>query len=215
MVDAAAGRSRRLGHRFETDLRIRSGLSASATLRGRLLPTGESEARLEWSGPASLVLPDATVRIVGNSIYARSEGDAAWRSLGSASGVALDVGRELLDHPFLLRPVAGREDEHRAVVELVADPAALRAYAGTERRGIATDLLVGARSLRITSLAAGGRLVADTFALTTRLPPALAKVAGGPLARVTGATSYCPLRPADRDPIRSPASTSASRPPSG
>lgn len=211
VVDAAAGRARRSGHRFTTLLTVRaSGLRANARIQGRRLPGGASVANLERSGAATLLLPDLQLRIVDDQLYLARSDDPAWRSIGSASGVALDVGRELLDHPFLLEPVAARASDGHVALDLVAPPASLRAYATAERRGPVTDLLRGTRRLTLTAHATGRRLTGDDFTLVTRIPESIdlpGLEPGSPIT-VIGETSYCPLRSGghttDRSPIPTP-----------
>ncbi len=211
----AAKRATQSGHRFVTRLALASGTTrVDAILTGLRTGANESRAQLAWSGPASLVLPDLDLRIVGDRITTR-DGDDAWVDRGSASGVALDVGRELLDHPFLVRAVSGatHDPDDRTPtterVDLVAPVTVLRRYATTERRGPVTDLLAAARSLRLTSTASGGELVQDRFTLVTRIPATLdvpGLRTGAPLA-VTGTTRYCPLRANDAARIAAPTLT--------
>lgn len=206
-LDAAALRLTRAGSRFRTDLSIAVAgrPTARATLLGRRTPDGASAAALTWHGAASVLLPDARLRIVDDHIYAQQDPAPGWQRLGSASGVALDVGRELLEHPFLLDPVDAVPFGHGDVaVQLRADGPALRAYAGTERHGLATDALVRAERLTITSFLRGGRLTSDHFELVTRLPASFGRAVGGRRATVVGSTVYCPLRPADRRAISAP-----------
>ena len=51
----------------------------------------------------SVWLPSATLRISGDQLAVRAGSSSEFTPRGSASGVHLDVGRELLMHPFLLR----------------------------------------------------------------------------------------------------------------
>lgn len=211
IVEAAAVRARRSGHRFTTLLAVRaSGLRANARIQGRRLRSGASVATVTWTGAARLLLPDLQLRIVEDQLYLQRGDRPGWRSLGSASGVALDVGRELLDHPFLLDPVAARASGRHVALELVAPHERMRTYATTERRGPVTDLLGGTRRLALTAHVSGRRLTGDDFTLVTRNPasidvPGLA--AGTPIT-VTGETYYCPLRArgstTDRAPIPAP-----------
>ncbi len=214
-IDTAAIAARRAGHRFTTLLDVRAaGLRASARIQGRRLPTGASVASLTWDGAAGILLPDLQLRVVDDHLYLLREDRETWRALGSASGVALDVGRELLDHPFLLDATAARGDARHVALDLVAPPARLREFATTERRGPVTDLLAGTRRLTLTAHATGRRLAGDDFTLVTRVPASLELpgIRTGTGIAITGASFYCPLRggasSTDRSPISAPSVTS-------
>ncbi len=173
LVDRAAAARTRSGGAFSTRLRITSPpLEATGTLRGSRDADGDSRARLTWHGAAALLLADQQLAIVDDQLRVRAEGAADWTALGSASGIALDVGRELLDHPFLLRTGAARADAAVRTLRLTVDPAALRDYATTERRGPATELLAHTRSLRLDATVDGDRFVRDHFLLSTTVPDA-------------------------------------------
>lgn len=183
------------GHVFRTSLHLRfaTGLVARATLNGRRTADGASTARLEWIGPASLVAPDADLRIEQDRLLVRLDAHhARWRDIGSASGIALDVGRELLTHPFLLQVTGVRGSSDSQTISLTAPAAGLRTYASTERRGWATDLLAGTRSLRYAAQLRSGRLAGDRFVLRTRLPQRSPLLPGSAVT-VQGATAYCRL----------------------
>lgn len=194
------------GHRFVTAARITSarGVAITARIEGRRTPDGRSEAVLAWDGPVGLALPAGTGRIVDDQLYARRAHHQEWLELGSASGISLDVGRELLAHPFLLEVVgaAWRGDELH--VAAVAPAARLRHYAGTERRGPPSELLRSASSLRITASVRSGRLVGDAFVLRTRVPPGLGpRFAAGPVV-VAASTGYCAPHGRRLPPIERP-----------
>jgi hypothetical protein len=138
---------------------------------------GSSSARLRWQGPESLLLPDMTLRIVDDQLALRTERDTAFRQLGSASGVSLDVGRELLAHPFLLEPRAARGTLDDLALTLDAPRDELRSYAVTERRGPITELLRDVEHLQITPRVIDGTLVADRFMLRTRVPKSFTEIA--------------------------------------
>jgi hypothetical protein len=199
LLGAATARSTRSGHRFVTDLRIDARtIRLTGTLVGRRAPDGTSRARLTWTGLAALVAPDLDVRIVDDVIQLRPAGsEDSFSNAGSASGIALDVGRELLDHPQLLvaRSATRSADGNDTLVTLAAPAPALRTYATRERRGLATDLLRSARSLEITSTVRRGRLVGDRFVLRARLPAGtpLERIAADTPITITGTTRYCPL----------------------
>lgn len=198
-LDRAARRATRAGHRMRIELDVAGALgSRTASLEGRRLPTGESAARLDWT------VLGFDLRIVDDRLYRRRP-LTDWRDLGSASGAALDVGRELLDHAFLLDAVAARRDGRRLAVTLEAPAAQLRAYATTERRGPVTDLLTGTRMLRITSIVDRGRLAGDRFVLVATPPPSLRPLLGRAPVTIRGRSTYCPLRLVDRSPITAPA----------
>ena len=184
-----AGASRRP---FVTDgdVVVDDGLRARARLVGTRAANGSSSGHLDWRGAAGLLLPDGDLRIAGNQLALRRDDQraAGFTPLGSASGIALDVGRELLTHPFLLDVVATGGSGSIRSFRLVARPDELRAYAGTERQGLATELLLGARSLTIDARVVDGTLVADTFRLVTTLPPRFEALAGGGTVTVVGRT---------------------------
>jgi len=206
LVARAAARSTRLGNRFELEARIevRTGLSATAFVHGYRTPDGDSEASLHWGGAAGLLLPDATARIVDNNVYLRMN-EGPWSNEGSASGIALDVGHELLLHPFLLE-VAGRANRSDTATIVHDVPAAgLRAYASTERQGIATDLLVGARSLTLVTRIADGTVTGDRFTLVTAVPDRFRRIARGSVVTVSASTGYCAPAAAARRSITAPA----------
>lgn len=196
-LDGSVRAATRADRRFITRLVLRAG--SGGRFAGRLVGTrragGASRATLRWSGAAGILLPDAELAIGADRIRIRTGSGSPWRDAGSASGAALDVGRELLDHPFLLRPVRAARRGNRLDVDLVAPPARLRAYATAERRGPVTELLRGARSLRITAHVRGDELVGDRFRLVTTVPsgiPTLTPLAGR-LVEVVGSTGSCPL----------------------
>jgi hypothetical protein len=199
LLDAAAARATRAGHRFVTDLQVDAGsVRLTGTLAGRRTPDGASRARLTWTGVAALVATDLEVRIVDDVILLRPAGSRTrFAGAGSASGIALDVGRELLDHPQLLvaRSATRTADDRTTVVTLATPAPALRDYATRERRGLATDLLRSARSLKFTSTVRAGRLAGDRFVLRARLPAGtpLERIAAGTPITITGTTRYCPL----------------------
>ncbi len=205
VVLAAARRATRSGHRFAVELDVAAGrLRADATVFGRRSPTNASSALIVWSGA---LLPNVGLRIVDDQLYLqRGNFDSPWRRAGSASGVSLDVGRELLDHPFLLRATTARGDAAAMTVSFSAPAARLRAYATSERRGPVTDLLRQARQLTLVAQVRGGRLVGDRFTLVTTAPETLrmGPVATGTLIRIDGVSSYCRLRSVDRAPIIAP-----------
>jgi len=167
-------------------------------VRGRRLPDGTSEARVTVGAGRALLL-----RIVDDTIYVRA--GTRWTNRGSASGIALDVGRELFDHPFLLEPTAAMRDGTDHLVELAAPPAPLRDYATNERHGPVTELLADATALTITGrVARTGTLVGDSFVLETTLPPGIVPGLAGRRARIEARTGYCPLRASDRTTVSVP-----------
>lgn len=184
-----AGAARR---RFVTDgeVVVTGGVRVRARLVGERAADGSSTGRLDWRGAAALVAPDADLRIVDNQLTMRRDDEhaAGFTPMGSASGIALDVGRELLTHPFLLDVVAVGGSGDIRTYRLVARPDDLRAYAGTERQGLATELLVGARSLTIDVRVVDGVLVSDVFRLRTVLPDRFAQRVGGSAVTVVGRT---------------------------
>lgn len=196
-VAVAVRSATRTDRRFVTRLAVRTGTQQpfTARLAGTRRADGTSRATLRWSGAAGILLPDAELAIAANRIRMRStEPTGAWHDVGSASGASLDVGRELLDHPFLLQVVRVGRDGDRVDVELEARPRELRAHATTERWGPVTELLRDARSLRVTAHLDEGELVGDRFRLVTTIPPGipvLAALAGRPV-RVEGTTGSCP-----------------------
>lgn len=199
-IDGAVDVATRTDRRFVTRLELLL-VGTQGRFRARLTGTrradGSSRATLRWSDPAALLLPDAELAVRANRILLRTgpDGTGRWRDAGSASGVALDVGRELLDHPFLLRVVGAARAGERLDVTLESPPPRLRAYATSERNGPVTELLRAARSLRITANLDDGELVGDRFRLVTTVPegiPALAPLAGRVVV-VTGTTGSCAL----------------------
>lgn len=204
---AAAANATRTGHRFSTRLDLAYGpLRARATLTGRRTPENSSVARIDWTGAAGLLLRDMQLRIIDDQLYTQpGPPSAPWQERGSASGVSLDVGRELLDHDFLLTTTAAWGDERAAAVAFTVPADRVREYATTERRGPVTDLLRSIRRLTLVAHVRDGRLVGDQFTLVT-------STAGRPM-RIVGATRYCPLRSTDRAPIPAPriAATSSTR----
>lgn len=208
-VDAAAARerltsavraARRTERRFVTNLSLRAGELGPFTARlvGTRRADGSSRATLRWSGAAAALLPDVDLAVHRDRIRIRDAGGAsAWRDLGSASGVALDVGRELFDHPFLLRTRSAAGAGRRLDLRMEAPAAGLRAYATTERRGPITELLRNARSLRITAQVDGATLVGDRFRLVTVVPDGIPAIAAlrGRVVEVAGATGLCSARP--------------------
>lgn len=217
LVLDAARRATRTGHRFAVELEVVSGrLGAEAIVFGRRTPTNASSALVVWSGAAGAVLPDVGMRIVDDQLYLQPGNfGSPWRRAGSASGVSLDVGRELLDHPFLLRVANARREQSSATVTFTAPAAHLREYATSERRGPVTDLLRQARQLTLVAHVRGGRLVGDRFSLVTTVPASLrlgAVPAGTPI-RIAGTSSYCRLRLVDRPAITAPRVTDRRRVP--
>ncbi|MCW2926639.1 MAG: hypothetical protein JWM86_607 [Thermoleophilia bacterium] len=202
-IDAAAAARTGAGSRFHLQLAVDIARlpTATATLSGRRLADNSSTATIDWEGVAGALLPTGELRIVDDVLLLRRTSAQPWRRLGSASGVSLDVGRELLDHPFLLRTVRARRSGSTTVLALDAPVERLRAYATSERAGPVTDLLARARSLRIVVRVTRGQLVGDRFTLVARIPPSM----GGRLANrpvtIRGATGYCALRPVDRSVI--------------
>jgi hypothetical protein len=195
IVDRAVARANTRDRRFTTRLQLSTstGLRGNAVLVGRRSADGSSTARLRWRGPAALLLPDTTLRIVDDQLTIRTDRDAAFRSLGSASGVSLDVGRELLAHPFLLdaRDAQGRRDD--LVLTLVAPRDQLRRYATSERRGPVTELLRDVDALQVTPRIVDDELVHDRFVLRTRIPSTITEILPlrGATVTITGATSTC------------------------
>lgn len=209
LVLAAARRATRTGHRFAVELDVAAGrLRADATVFGRRTPANASSALVVWSGTAGVLLPDLGLRIVDDQLYLqRGNFDSPWQRAGSASGVSLDVGRELLDHPFLLRATSARGDSAAATTVTFTAPAErLRAYATSERHGPVTDLLRTARQLTLVAHVRGGRLVGDRFTLVTTAPDSLrlGPIATGTPIRIAGTSSYCRLRTVDRAAIIAP-----------
>ncbi|MCW2921778.1 MAG: hypothetical protein JWL76_1652 [Thermoleophilia bacterium] len=209
VIVRAAKRATRSGHRFTIELRVAAGrLRGTATIFGRRTAQDTSAALVVWSGLAGAVLPDLGLRIVDDRLYLQpGTFTSPWRVGGSASGVSLDVGRELLDHPFLLEPTTARGDGDVATtVSFSAPPERLRAYATSERRGRVTDLLRAARRLTLTADVRGGTLVGDRFTLLTTVPESLhlGPAAPGTRIRIDGVTTYCALRSVDRTPITAP-----------
>ena len=193
-VDRAAVRRTREGGSFVTRLVLRRPpFTAIGTLRGRRLATGDSTGRLTWHGAARLLLPDATLAITGDQLRIRTDSDASFRPLGSASGVALDVGRELLDHPFLLDAVAARALDATLSVTLQPRIGELRTYATTERRGPVTELLRETQSALLRVTVDDGRLVRDHFAFTTLVPdsPPFPDALAGWRVSISGETVRC------------------------
>lgn len=204
----AARRATRSGHRFSIALDVRSGrLRGEATIYGRRTPSNANAALVHWTGAASALLPDVGMRIVDDQLYIQpGHFDSPWRRAGSASGVSLDVGRELLDHPQLLRVTSVRGRGPAMTVAFAASPERLRADATSERRGPVTDLLRQARRLTLVAHVRGGRLVGDRFTLVTTVPESLrlGPITAGTPIRITGMSSYCRLRSVDRPPIIAP-----------
>ncbi|MCW2960387.1 MAG: hypothetical protein JWM90_774 [Thermoleophilia bacterium] len=196
-LSAATRRATATAHQFHTRATITTqrGLTARAQVTGAVAPTGTSTARLRWEGAAALLLPDLALRIRDNRLAVGISG-AAPVDRGSASGIALDVGRELHTHPFLLdlgaaTTTPARTTPARTVIAATARPAELRAYAGTERQGLATELLVGARRLTITTVIDDGRMTADTFTLVTQVPARFQRQLGRGTVTVRATTAYC------------------------
>jgi hypothetical protein len=197
---AATGRATHLpNRRFVTRLTLTldTGLVARATLRGSRQGDGSSTALLRWRGPARLLLPDTHIRIRRNQLATRPTAAAgaaapAWTELGSASGIALDVGRELFTHDFLLDVTGTATRATTRTVRAMARPAELRAYATAERQGLATELLAGASSLRIDARIDRGLLTADVFRLRTQLPRPWRMRLGSAGVTVVGQTVACP-----------------------
>jgi hypothetical protein len=194
IVDAAAGAATTRPHRFRTQLVVDAdGLpQLDATLIGRRAADGSSAGVLRWRGPAALVLPEARVRVADDRIRIATA-DSAWRNLGSASGVALDVGRELLVHPFLLELRDARGVSRNLDARLVAPTASLRDYATAERQGPVTELLAQTRSLVLDARVVDDALVRDRFVLRTTVPSSfpLAGPVGGRTVTIRGTTRYC------------------------
>lgn len=169
--------------------------SARARITGTRTAANASAASLRWEGTARALLPDARLRIVRDTIGVRVAG-TDWRDLGSASGVSIDVGRELLEHPFLLEARSARRIDGALEVTLVAPTAALRDYATSERRGPVTDLLRGTRSLRlIARVDSSGALTGDRFTLATVLPASISERLAGRAVTLRGSTTSCALTP--------------------
>lgn len=204
----AARRATTTGHRFSIALDLRAGrLRGEATIYGRRMPDNTSAALVRWTGAAGALLPDLGMRIVADRLYLQTgQFDAPWRLAGSASGVSLDVGRELLDHPFLLTTTNARGTGGMRSVTFAAPADQLRAYATSERRGPVTDLLRQARQLTLVAHVRGGQLVGDRFTLVTTVPEALRRgpIRAGVPIRIVGASSYCRLRSVDRARISAP-----------
>jgi hypothetical protein len=193
-VDAAATRRTVSGGRFVTDLTVAvsRGPHLRGTLTGRRDANGTSSGTIRWRGASSLLVPDLDLRIVDDRLLVRRRsGDRTWATLGSASGVALDVGRELLMHPFLLRSTTASRAGDLTEVQLLAPPADLRTYATSERRGPVTDLLRRTTSLRLVVHLRGNRLVRDEFDLATTLPDDVVPGFGGRAVRIVGTTAHC------------------------
>jgi hypothetical protein len=145
----------------------------------------------------ALISPDTDLRIRNNTLYTREReaGDGAgagpWRNRGSASGVSLDVGRELLMHPFLLEPAATRKTRGTIRGSYAVEPRAFRRYVADERNGLVTDLLQDASSLTLDATTRNGQLWSDSFALTTRIPRSLEPRLAGRTLMLTGVTQTC------------------------
>ncbi|MCW2949809.1 MAG: hypothetical protein JWN41_822 [Thermoleophilia bacterium] len=194
---AAAEQASVTRDRFATAavLALDSGVTLRATLAGVHGSHGQSTGTLRWAGLARALLPSEQLRIADNEIAVRElRVGARWQPLGSASGIALDVGRELLMHPFLLDVTAVARGDRVLVVRSVARPADLRRYATNERHGLATELLAGARSLQIDALLVGGRLAGDRFQLVTVLPSQLATRLHATRVTLTGCTTRAAFR---------------------
>lgn len=195
VVDRAVSRAAAGERRFVTRLNLSTttGLRATALLRGTRRADGSSSGRLRWQGAASLLLPDLTLRIADDQLAIRGAHDAAFRPLGSASGVSLDVGRELLAHPFLLEASTARGTLDDLALTLDAPRDELRDYATHERRGPVTELLRNAELLRITPRVVAGRLVHDRFVLRTAIPTTVTQIEplAGTTVTLTGSTTTC------------------------
>jgi hypothetical protein len=194
LLDAATHRATRTPGAFITDLQVR--LDGELLGRGRLDGTrtpASSSGELRWSGGAALLLPDMALRIERDRLLVRTERDQDVRDFGSASGVALDVGRELLNHPQLLDEHRARGTRTRFAVDLTAPAQRLRDYATSERQGPVTELLRGVRSLRLTARVAGGRLAGDSFSLQTDVPLGIDELGAlaGRTVTVAGQTRHC------------------------
>jgi hypothetical protein len=194
LLDAAARRATAATGSFVTDLQVQldGELLGTARLDGTRSRTS-SHGDLRWSGGAALLLPDMSLRIERDRLLVKTERDDDERDIGSASGVALDVGRELLDHPQLLDVTAARGTRARFTVDLTAPAPRLRAYATGERQGPVTELLRGVRSLRLTAHVAAGRLAFDSFVLQTDVPPGIDELGAlaGRTVTVAGQTRHC------------------------
>lgn len=194
LVEAATKRATRTPHRFDIALTIEAD-ALPARIHGRLVGVrdagGASRGRLTWSGLAGAALPELDLRIVHDRLALRERPRGAWRELGSASGVSLDVGRELLDHPFLLTYARARGRSREATVVLVAPPEQLRRYATDERRGPVSELLAGATSLTLVAHIAAGELAGDAFTLVTDAPSGVPLVGSGRIT-IRGRSGMCP-----------------------
>ncbi|MCW2971978.1 MAG: hypothetical protein JWN72_251 [Thermoleophilia bacterium] len=190
---AATDRASRTRRPFTTDLAITlaSGVRVRGRLSGVRRADGSSAGTLRWQGAARFLLPDQQLRIAGNQLAVRAHAGDRWRALGSASGVALDVGRELFTHPFLLDVTGTGGTGELRTVRAVARVADLRAYATTERQGLATELLAGATALRIDAAISRGTLTADVFTLRTRLPTDYARRLRSATVTIVGRTAAC------------------------
>jgi hypothetical protein len=194
MVDDAARRAGNTRTRFTTSLQLHverarfGGANLVGTRAG-----GRSTGTLRWTGAASALFDDATLRIERDRLLVRTKSDSTFRDVGSASGVTLDVGRELLAHPQLLEVVDARGSERGARIVLEAPAMRLRSYATTERQGPVTMLLASVRSLRLVVQVAGGRLVTDRFALRSRVPADvdLLRPLAGRAITLVGSTRHC------------------------
>lgn len=191
----AAARASELEQRsFTTDLLVEAaGMPRlRATLRG-LGRHGATSATATGAGIARAAVDGWELAIRSDHLYGRAAGDdrvsasrpafAGWRDLGSASGVQLDVARELLTHPMLTQVQSARRRGDTLEVRLVVPAPALRAYAADERSGPVTDLLVRARELRVEATIRGGRIRSDRFTLL------VGGGASGPAVRIEGSTT--------------------------
>lgn len=166
LLDQSIARAGRTDRIFTTQIKVQDHTRRSeGMLTGhRRADDGTSQGTLRWT-TREIPLPQGVILIKDNELSLAKDAKSPQLKLGSASGVSLDVGRELLAHPFLVDTRTASGTKRSFTITMVAPQARLRSYATHERSGPVSTLLEQAQSLHITAHVRDGNLVADHFTL--------------------------------------------------
>lgn len=162
----------------------------AVTLEGERAVSGAANATgMLRAGPLQARI---VARLVADRLYLRRAG--RWYDLGAAGGITLDVGRELLVHPHLVRVRGGERFRNgRLVVRGTVRAGDLTRQARTEPTGLVAAFLSYTHGIRFVAVVRDSQLVADRLTATVRLPQRLARVTGMASVGLEFRETYEPL----------------------
>lgn len=165
LLDSAVTKAGDTDRAFQTILDVWiDGRHSHGVLDGIRTAAGAGTGTLDWDDRRS-TLPRGIIRIESDVVTIATREDTPPFELGSAAGIELDVGRELLAHRPLVDVVAARGTDGEFTIALVAPARRLRLHAQRERTGPVSELLGSTRSLAIRAHVRNQLLVADSFSL--------------------------------------------------